>query len=141
MQYTTVDEFKSDVELMVSNAKKYNVKESYAYQDAIKIQASHKCIKLGSWRHLEIANADLSFLGNRNFSRGNKLLPRAQRAIVKLFKRLQNPLASLLLSSFLLWHLEINKRQQHLLLRQTQRSNPSDSRPLSNQPNHYTVSD
>jgi hypothetical protein len=40
MQYATVDEFKADIELMVSNAKKYNVKESYAYQDAIKIQAS-----------------------------------------------------------------------------------------------------
>jgi hypothetical protein len=40
MQYTTLDQFKADVELMVSNAKKYNVKESYAYQDAIKILAS-----------------------------------------------------------------------------------------------------
>jgi hypothetical protein len=40
MQYTTLDQFKADVELMVSNAKKYNVKESYAYQDANKIQAS-----------------------------------------------------------------------------------------------------
>lgn len=40
MQYTTVDDFKADIELMVSNAKKYNVKESYAYQDAIRIQAS-----------------------------------------------------------------------------------------------------
>ncbi|KAI9277980.1 Bromodomain-containing protein [Umbelopsis sp. AD052] len=38
MQYTSVDDFKADVELMVSNAKKYNVKESYAYQDAIRIQ-------------------------------------------------------------------------------------------------------
>ncbi|KAH8553124.1 hypothetical protein BGW37DRAFT_439314 [Umbelopsis sp. PMI_123] len=38
MQYATVDEFKADIELMVSNAKKYNVKESYAYQDAIQIQ-------------------------------------------------------------------------------------------------------
>ncbi|GAB5593723.1 hypothetical protein Unana1_08623 [Umbelopsis nana] len=34
IQYASVDEFKADIELMVTNAKKYNVKESYAYQDA-----------------------------------------------------------------------------------------------------------
>lgn len=79
MHYTTVDEFKSDVELMVSNAKKYNVKESYAYQDAIKIQASHKCIKLGSSRHLEIANADLSFSGEQKLVKGKQITAKSSK--------------------------------------------------------------
>lgn len=29
---------KADIELMVSNAKKYNMKDSLVYQDAVKIQ-------------------------------------------------------------------------------------------------------
>lgn len=47
-QYSSVDQFKADVELMVSNAKKYNVKESYAYQDAIKILKLIKGKTIGS---------------------------------------------------------------------------------------------
>lgn len=31
-------EFKSDIDLMVSNAKKYNMKGSEVYEDAVKIQ-------------------------------------------------------------------------------------------------------
>lgn len=33
-----MSEFKSDIDLMVANAKKYNVKDSQVYEDAIKIQ-------------------------------------------------------------------------------------------------------
>lgn len=33
-------EFKADIELMVSNAKKYNMKGSEVYEDAVKIQVS-----------------------------------------------------------------------------------------------------
>ncbi|KAI7874767.1 Bromodomain-containing protein [Lichtheimia hyalospora FSU 10163] len=37
-EYTAVTELKSDIDLMVSNAKKYNIKESQVYQDAVKLQ-------------------------------------------------------------------------------------------------------
>ncbi|KAI8147926.1 hypothetical protein BJV82DRAFT_664265 [Fennellomyces sp. T-0311] len=44
-EYTSVADLKADIDLMVSNAKKYNIKESQVYQDAIKI---HKYVK--HWR-------------------------------------------------------------------------------------------
>ncbi|KAI7905845.1 uncharacterized protein BX663DRAFT_497836 [Cokeromyces recurvatus] len=37
-EYTLLSQFKADIELMISNAKKYNIKESQVYEDAIKIQ-------------------------------------------------------------------------------------------------------
>lgn len=37
-QYSTMSQFKADIDLMVANAKKYNVKDSQVYGDAIKIQ-------------------------------------------------------------------------------------------------------
>ena len=39
-EYKSVGELKADIDLMVSNAKKYNIKESQVYQDAVKI---HVC--------------------------------------------------------------------------------------------------
>ncbi|KAI9467879.1 Bromodomain-containing protein [Zychaea mexicana] len=44
-EYKSVGDLKADIDLMVSNAKKYNIKESQVYQDAIKI---HKLVK--HWR-------------------------------------------------------------------------------------------
>lgn len=37
-EYKTMAEFKADIDLMVSNAKKYNMKGSEVYEDAVKIQ-------------------------------------------------------------------------------------------------------
>ncbi|KAG2219089.1 hypothetical protein INT45_005820, partial [Circinella minor] len=44
-EYKSVSELKADIDLMVSNAKRYNIKESQVYQDAVKI---HKLVK--RWR-------------------------------------------------------------------------------------------
>ncbi|KAI8088928.1 uncharacterized protein BX664DRAFT_314179 [Halteromyces radiatus] len=41
-EYNSLDDLKSDLNLMVANAKKYNIKESQVYQDALQI---HKLIK------------------------------------------------------------------------------------------------
>lgn len=37
-KYTTLDDMKSDLYLMVANAKTYNLEESQVYQDAMEIQ-------------------------------------------------------------------------------------------------------
>jgi hypothetical protein len=37
-----MSQFKSDIDLMVSNAKKYNMKESQVYEDAVKIQVNRE---------------------------------------------------------------------------------------------------
>ncbi|KAI8327234.1 hypothetical protein BD560DRAFT_418381 [Blakeslea trispora] len=37
-EYTTLAEFKADLDLMISNAKRYNRKESQVYEDAVQIQ-------------------------------------------------------------------------------------------------------
>lgn len=36
--YQSISQMKADIDLMVSNAKKYNMKGSQIYEDAIKIQ-------------------------------------------------------------------------------------------------------
>lgn len=36
--YTTMDEFRDDMELLFSNAKTYNVENSQVYQDAVAMQ-------------------------------------------------------------------------------------------------------
>lgn len=37
-EYKKLSQFKADIDLMVSNAKKYNLNESQVYNDAVKIQ-------------------------------------------------------------------------------------------------------
>ncbi|KAI8370678.1 uncharacterized protein BYT42DRAFT_98580 [Radiomyces spectabilis] len=37
-EYSSLSQLKADIELMVSNAKKYNIKESQVYEDAVAIQ-------------------------------------------------------------------------------------------------------
>lgn len=39
-------QFKADIDLMTSNAKKYNVKGSQVYEDAIKIQVIKNSIAI-----------------------------------------------------------------------------------------------
>jgi hypothetical protein len=38
--YKKLSEFKADIDLMVSNAKKYNLEDSQVYNDAVKIQVN-----------------------------------------------------------------------------------------------------
>jgi hypothetical protein len=42
-EYDDIEALKADITLMASNAKKYNVKESSIFQDAVVLQVSNTC--------------------------------------------------------------------------------------------------